>query len=127
MFAFVFIIFSTCNLILIHEPSYKFEIQFRDGEVAQYNDFGKSSKVRGKLSHTFQIQQKASFFWLKFDYISEVTFKSIKEKTIVAKILLTSGKSKELEIIRDSYFCKKGNEIVEMPLASIKILKLIKL
>ncbi len=126
MIFFIFIIFSITNFINSDQTLRKFEVQFRDGEIIQYDDIGKSTGIQGRLNHVFQVQQKESYFWLQFDYISEVTFKSIKKKTITADILLSSGKLKEFEIIKDRYFCRKGDEIVVLPLESLLKIKIIK-
>lgn len=126
MIFFIFIIFSITNFINSDQTLKKFEVQFRDGEIIQYDDIGKSTGIQGRLNHVFQVQQKESYFWLQFDYISEVTFKSIKEKTIVADVLLSSGKVKEFEIVKNRYYCKKGDDVLEIPLTSIKKIKLVK-
>lgn len=126
MYSFVFIILTAVNLILSDQPINKFEIQFKDGKVVHYFDFGKSSKIPSKLGHFFQIKDKESIYWLRFEKISEVSFKSIKEKTIVADVLLSSGKVRKFEIVRDRYYCKKADCVLEISLASIKKITLIK-
>jgi hypothetical protein len=63
---------------------------------------------------------------LHFDKVSEVSFSLIKDETVAADVILSSGLKKTFEIIKDPYLGKQGDKIIPLPLESILRIKFMK-
>ncbi|MDP3147940.1 MAG: hypothetical protein Q8N83_02305 [Ignavibacteria bacterium] len=102
------------------------EILGKNGKVISFEQIGQSSTKNGKLVQALPVQQKGTYFYLHLNKISTITFRTIKEKSIVAKVVFLSGVQKEFDFVKTKLYCKRGDEIIRMPLEAIRTIKFIK-
>jgi hypothetical protein len=103
----------------------KYEIHFRDGQVIECTEIGRSSTKSSNIINSFRVQNAGSYFHLHLNKVSAINFETVKEKTITADVVLLSGKHKSFRIILDNCLYRIGDQTRFLSLASIKKLRLI--
>jgi len=122
---FFFIIIST--FFETGQSTVVVEIQSKDGKVINFDEIGLSSKKNEKIIQALRVQKNGSYyFFLHFDKVSEITFRTIKEKSLTGRVVFSSGVQKEFDFIKTKLYCKSGDEIISMPLEAIRTIKFIK-